>query len=758
MTRRCSVALLALSLSTTGCWFSQAQSNELIDRPTNVAREPEQPIDETRPENDLTTSGGHTLVPVVGGLAPIEEVALPKPLISGTKEGLTVATLQTEGPLAGLVTHTQLTIPHRNLLGDRDGIASLSARTILEAARPESSQPSLRTVIEDLGGRIEVDVDRTVTRFTLSVRHDEWKGAIRELFDAIQRRPTRAQVLAARQLQLHDLADVVRAAPTKANFRRVTNSFDPTKPLLSALQDLDPLRVGVFLDRAYRPASATLTVVGRDSPTSLAHEAKLAAQSWLQRFEPQTATPTVPTPLPSTIYWATDDSNVSTLTSVFEVPAAIGPHLTGYSLAMECLVGNGSSGRIGETIEERFGTGVRPNVEWVSNGSTQSILVHLTVPSVRIPEAIEAIEDGLQSSVQRAFTKTEVRDAAERMRLRTLREWGTPRLAAEALSRYVLTMPMLQPEVVEGAVKQIRYTVRTLDLDDALAVVAQRPPLHIVAGGQAAESLGKLVTAIGEFETNADAAFSTKPEEAQRVGAEIYLTGAFEAVGGKERLLAMTGYVSKSVTRTGRGPGAGEATLFDIATGKFRRKRTVLATTIDTYISGDEALEFVDDKNVVELDPAETAQILEDARRHPLLLLADAARGAASYRLVSQRPVDDRYFAILERNTDGATSLRIHIDTESFLVRKIESVQHRPGIGTINLTETFRDYRNVDGLRIPHIRTTTLDDTNVGTTTLWLEFLPTAPPPQAFEFGVPGKTVPPIVPPTPPGEPARGGR
>ena len=114
-----------------------------------------------------------------------------------------------------------------------------------------------------------------------------------------------------------------------------------------------------------------------------------------------------------------------------------------------------------------------------------------------------------------------------------------------------------------------------------------------------------------------------------------------------------------------------------------------------------------------------------------MVLVAAFARGGHAWRLIGLRRSGDRSLAVLE--LAAPAPVRMHVDAESGLVRVVERTEHRTGVGDVHLTEHYRDYRNVDGVRVPHFRTTFVDGTVEGTTTLWESFLPVAPQDAVFE-------------------------
>ena len=161
--------------------------------------------------------------------------------------------------------------------------------------------------------------------------------------------------------------------------------------------------------------------------------------------------------------------------------------------------------------------------------------------------------------------------------------------------------------------------------------------------------------------------------------------------------------------------------------------RRILDTTIDTLVEPDSATEQVGSQTI-ELSAVDAKAIQDRVQRHPLFLIASVARGDTTFRLLSIRRHAGRLLAVLEREEAGSTRLRMHVDSESGLVRVIESTEQRPGIGATALTEEFRDYRNVKGgLRVPFLVTQRIEGTQFGSLTRWQIFEPGRPPEVCFD-------------------------
>ena len=111
--------------------------------------------------------------------------------------------------------------------------------------------------------------------------------------------------------------------------------------------------------------------------------------------------------------------------------------------------------------------------------------------------------------------------------------------------------------------------------------------------------------------------------------------------------------------------------------------------------------------------------------RHPLMLLAANQRGTLLFRPIAQRSSGDREMMVLEATGNEFDRLRIHIDTESHLIRIVESWERLPDETLVHVRESWSDYRTADSMRAPHRRRTTWNDGEHQTETVFSNWQPT---------------------------------
>jgi len=316
------------------------------------------------------------------------------------------------------------------------------------------------------------------------------------------------------------------------------------------------------------------------------------------------------------------------------------------------------------------------------------------------------------------LTAKELAIASNRAIMHLLLDECTPRTWLAAITRRGLEAAELETTV--GQMLAALEHPTTLALSDALLEFAKTTPSWLVLGGQPPAT----DNSIRILEDNPLRFGSTLVREAspglQELLATQVLHKAIDALGGIDRILAITGYSAQIHTVSQAGLQFDDEEWFDVS-GRLRRIRKILGTTIDTLIDGDSADQRVGEE-IKPLSQDAVRDLLASVHRHPLFLLRSFLLGQDRYRLLSVRDIEDRQIAILELIDPDRPRLRLQIDRDSGLLRGVERVVELGELGTIQILEQYRDYRNVAGLRIPFQRTTSQNLQGSSSESLWLRF------------------------------------
>lgn len=747
-------ALLTCALSTSGCfWMTGGLATDTgalpDDRPT-VAQEsateartqtaPDQPARGPQRPRIRPTAQPATAIPELEERAwsPVE------PYIAVLPGGLRVAAGQFPG-----ARHAQidLVLAHPEVSAARASIGRLVAEMVVDTPLDGGARPSLRRAVENSGGTLTVEADAWTTNIRLSAPLSNWRWLSRQLAEAITAPPiSPARVDAWRQTLMREYGRSWSEAPMDAAVKRV-HSFElrGLEEWLEVLEDLEIADVLAFYAQTYLPARAMLVfAVPSPKPTAVVELCQETFAPWsLARGGASLPAAVAALPPASGLFFGETDGAPGFVTLV-ELPPAVAEEAATAWVTAELLIGTSVEGRITEAVD-RSVRGLRSSIR--EDGPVRFLELSGRIGSGDTRALRTAVDGAFASLARRAPGAEEIRAAAERARLELALELGEPRTWCRAVSRSLIAGAT--PAVILGADGR-RTDVPSRPMFGPLIEKLTQPENLPIAARIAARAqdrglvivLGKDLTDLpehgampGSQVSDARRSVISADRADQEAAARLVLAHAIEAVGGASTLLDLQGFQFEATSRTGQGPEAIDAVWYR-RTDRLRRLRRVLNSDIETVIGPDVALETASSQKR-ELDTLERDQLLDDVHRHPIALLAEAARGAAKYRQISLRTIDGRRMAVLERDGDRAGRFRLYVDLESGLLRAVVSSVDT-GNGELFRREEWRDYRGAGrGLRAPHHCTTWIDNGVRGIVTVFDSFRADTPDEQWLRLGGP---------------------
>jgi hypothetical protein len=595
------------------------------------------------------------------------------------------------------------------------GLADLAAFVLSNHGDATAGRPSLRQGISELGGTLFVEQGPLSTWFTAQVPADRWAEAMTIVGRAIANpAPGRSQLERLQDTLLQQETDAVLETPAAAIAARMLLGDRCSDAHLHAIQQRDATEVAAFLQQHNRPDRAVLTV---RAPV----ESWLIGQRAFQEFSnwPGTTTPGEPLPdareerLIGGIYWAASMPAATPpegrledrcrVALVLPLPDPLQPDAAAQHLLLNCLTMDGIGGRLEKLQRDAGLQHVLWTAHFVSQGEVSATVLETEASSDEAAQLWQLANEARSSLGTLPPTESELAFGAGRAWL-TLRrgQYGSGsdlRLATLSLLR----------GVGEAKLRQRLDDLRQPDAVPPSATLAflEQPMAMFVIGGTPPPNL----TSVRSFEV-VPSGFQTTQQstggDALIEAALPWISRAMQSAGGESTLRRVTGFSASGTIRTEGAPTIEESIEWAPG-GSLLRRRKVLGTTIETRISGNEWSEQVG-SDKAKLNALEASWRLAESERHPVALLISHASGRLPFRLLSTRQQDDREYALLEAVTDRFERLRVEIDTESLLIRRVETWTMSPR-GTPTYTVDFwSDYRAVDGLRVPFRRETFVDD------------------------------------------------
>ena len=95
--------------------------------------------------------------------------------------------------------------------------------------------------------------------------------------------------------------------------------------------------------------------------------------------------------------------------------------------------------------------------------------------------------------------------------------------------------------------------------------------------------------------------------------------------------------------------------------------------------------------------------LLEQLRReHPAVLFGDWRAYFDAATVLRTGDIDGRLIYVVRLETEDLPAIRLSVDAETGDVLRVERTLVIPGVGGMPVVDTYEDYRNVLGLRIPY--------------------------------------------------------
>jgi hypothetical protein len=583
------------------------------------------------------------------------------------------------------------------------GLAELAAETLVAGGDASAGRPSLRQTIQDLGGILEVELGSDRTWITLQVPASRWQQAHRALAAALQA-PTlsRHQLERIREDYLLQRIRAIWDDRARQTPRAFLLGYSGTGDYVASLLDRDVSEVAMFLARHCRPEAAVLGLRAPTTAAAIAAELPQGLGLWRAAATPAAPATTPPREPTAGVHWS-PVPGMATANATLVLPLAdlLSETAAAHWLLTACLIGDGTGGRLARSL-----AGMPPGDRiWqariVAAGSTKAVAISTELPATAIPQLWTLCEAARRSLAEQPPDAAELQTAGRNAEL--LAGLASDSLRSQLREESVAILAERQaPDLLLAA-----RSPANLDLAKNTAKWLQTPTALVVLGGTPPPELG--ASTFDLLPAGAMARLlSNQDPKGQAAAAQPWLDQAMEAVGGSAALRQLNGFQATMRRQAAIGPAIEERQRWQ-RSGLLRRTREVLGTSITTEIQGETGTE-VSGTSTVPLERFEQQRQRREVERHPLLLLAAAARGEILFRPVATRRVDDRECMVLEAMTGGFDRLRLLIDTLSHLVRRVEVWETNAVGNVVYLEDQWSDYRQSGPLRAPFHCLTLQDD------------------------------------------------
>lgn len=704
-------AFLALPglLLVAGCW------NDQMARDTYPVKPP------TRPnvDNKVIEENGTGVIPL--------DIQLEKDLLAKVLPGPLATFVRRNAPSLAFVPDRaviRIELPSGDALS-HPGLAEMAARAVSDLPLG-AGQASMRETITGIGGELHVSIGTTRTSFTATVPPDQRTMALKTMVTHLQRsKLTRTQFDQLRHLTIQRELDSRRNRPLLNLVGHLIRErrVDPNR-YLHQVEDSALPQLSLLLGQWFQPrfVAVGLWVPGNKEPDQLVKEATAELANWRSGATKVTPLPP-PEPVPAGIFWAEGDGPVR-VALVFR--ASDRPAL---AVIQDVLSQGGVGGRLGLRLRDALGYEPAFRAHRLGSFQQRYLVLETAVTADKVLTVWRAMHAARTSLVRERPRGTELKTAIERMRLRYLSRQAQPGDWFEAASVRAMDLRSDGPAHDLYEINRLRVQ----DVGKAVPDFVRLPVAMVVIGGKAPTEAGINVARVDARIPKGHEPTEPRPRSQREADGKNHADHAVRAVGGQELLKPLVGFHASYERRVRKMLSTEERTLFKLP-NKLRRVTKVLDTELETVVEGDRGFEIAG-ADQQRLAPGQAQRLWTEAARHPLVLLAQVARGETRYQLVAMRKIKGRQLALLERIAPKQLRLRMLVDAGSGLPRMVESWERRPGIGLVEITEIYDDYRNVAGLRVPHRRQTLINDVGPIVETLWKNFVAKPPTDAQLQAG-----------------------
>ena len=589
------------------------------------------------------------------------------------------------------------------------GLAELAARVFVESSDPTTGSVSLSRAIARLGGTVETRLGLTTTWIDVRVPRGRLRPALAALRRALDTMTqSRTQIERMRDDLIAERTADVLATPLLANARALLQAESGSGQYIDALLDLDPSQVTLFHSRLYRPERCLLAISAPlrvDAIRSALNDGENSLGAWMPAAPMPGATDLLARNFESGLYWSEGDGlppspdalpGTTRVALVLQLPDPTKPSAALHLMMHSVLTLDGTGGRLERMQEEAQ----LDYVQWDAHIERGADSLALVLTSNARPEDVPTLWHvyGRARDSLRAVPPTEselrlaLRRAQLNARLSGLRDSDRLRLRAN-----LAALGSTPGQLVE-ALEALESPERR-DLKFAADAFLESPAWMIAIGPGRPVSLPGL-RPFDALPRGFDPVTQNAPNEQNLAAADAWLEAARAALGDADTFARLVGFDARVELTVDGAPGASD----DLSwrdDGTLTRVRTVLGQRVETRLEGDRWTETLDEvtKSLVH---NEAAALRRAMQRHPLMLLAAHARGELRFRPIARRSSGDREMFVLEAVGDRFDRLRMHIDTESRLVRIVESWERLPEGTLVHVRESWSDYRHSGPLRTPH--------------------------------------------------------
>lgn len=588
---------------------------------------------------------------------------------------------------------------------DRDskpGLAELSARALMISAAGVRPGVTLNQSLLAMGARMDIDFEGEWVLFEVTCRAVDAQTIAKLLFGMVtQERPSNEEIDLAREEVKARYARSFSDLRRQRAIARLLGEPSPDVALeQEALKSYGATEVRLFVGIHYRPNHSMLVVQTARPTDDPALEAMTAVFDPWRKGQP--LADLVSPDKMRLLGHLERDGPTSEVTAVLVSPA---PELTGSiatDVAWQLFDRDGVAGLLRKRLDERGFREVLPISEDVHTGRNQVRTLRMEVPASQTTALIETIKEALLDLEVTDPTVAEFRRARQRSQFL----WNRKIVASATRARTIATavayadLPDIDGRVLDDLSGLKDRMVTRATRERFVPIVLVRGPASARPNGAEDLPIPKVTIAsvLDEWRIRPIRADQKDIDALAKKGLE----DALFAIGGRAKLQELPAFEWRSLTQYQASIPIEEAWKITLPAGDRKRTRTVLGSTVETTRSSKETVERLNRTRRV-LGTAEREYFDLEALSNPGALFALVAQKSIQLELEGRLDRVERPLLFYIWRSPNTKPLRVGIDAENGLPRRIDTWAWRPNAVPQRITWTFHDYRVAGGLRLPHL-------------------------------------------------------
>ena len=574
------------------------------------------------------------------------------------------------------------------------GIARLTAHCLRESGSGGLGSESIDASLERIDAKLELAFRGTQLYFEGLCPEEQLPELARVLFNLVNQDAPSNQVIAAQRSRLLVELD---AAPEVYKqrwqlFQSLGRSLPTPSRLRRELAGIGSAEVILFYSKHYRPQNALLAVQTRSNESLQIVQEIFEHWPAGDRLQPLAREGR----LTRSSYDLTPGKEAHVLLLLRDPdPTLSGSGRQEVAWQLLCMDGNG--GVFARKLAAK-GIGdlgfVRGSID---TGRRKLRTLSARLRPTRVIDVLQAFDDALRELSTKIVSRAEFRMARKRAAFL----WNA------RLNRPASRIRCFIDAELAGQRNGLdRKTLESIaELDENSILSKSQAPLRAISIVRGAKPAGAtLLPQPSQSMQSPDVSAKVQPlglaaKDRLRIARET-IELAIETLGGKKQLLGLTEFGFRSKIETMASIPYTEVWQLRLPDGPFVRTRKILGTGIVNRTAGDKVLESYGGKTDT-LERAEARLFRLEAHLHPTMMLSYILQLKSKPVLIGRLESGDRKLLILEFQAFDQ-KLRIAIDEENGLVRRLSYAEWRPDTAPQEITLLFQDYRSKHGLKLPH--------------------------------------------------------